>query len=268
MLGRAILYTIVTALLVADQTWFGFGTAVPQLVVGGVNVLVVVAAFLHALQTNPISGTFGTGFLGLSQDKSNGVGAGSKPAAPSGGESLNKPMQRRGPNGRRMFRGVPPVAMLALCISLVGIWSLGASCQPTIQNVINVANSIEQDTQVIEGGVVAAWPTVLAFIPDAEKAQAQATFDNAKATLDDSLVALSDLTAGGTYILAGDVFNAMLKVSDAVTQLYNAVNIWTPPSAVASNPKLSGVQVRLGIIGQQVATLKARVTYSVQTKGR
>jgi hypothetical protein len=94
MLGRAILYTIVTALLVADQTWMGFGTAVPQLIVGGVNILVVIAAFLHALQTNPINGKF-RGFFPDDSIPGGGSGASGSTGSPSSGTSPRSPVNFR-----------------------------------------------------------------------------------------------------------------------------------------------------------------------------
>jgi hypothetical protein len=147
MLGRAILYTIVTALLAADQVWMGFGTSVPQLVVGGVNILVVIAAFLQALNTNPFTKKLGGRWFGLGQDMSNGIGAGSKPAPlpppPGGGSSgLSGPVHRRLPNGRRGFRHVPPVAILCLAFGLTGATQSG--CTPA-----QVAETTQIETTII-----------------------------------------------------------------------------------------------------------------------
>jgi hypothetical protein len=214
MLLRAIIATVITALLAGLQYWTGLGTTVPQPVWQGINILAVIIQILHAYQSDPATGRF----LGWRSKAGHGP---RPPTAP--------------------FSTLAILGALCLVAPVAAVGC--AAFLPTILTVLQEVDAALPLAQAIEAAIVAAWPAIYATIPTASQAQAQADFNNAKASLDDSIAALAELAAAGQDASQQNLLAALSNLGVAVQQFYNAITVWT--NAPSNANQFTAVQTRI-----------------------
>jgi hypothetical protein len=193
--------------------------------------------FLHALQTNPLTGHF------------------------EGWRSLRTKDKPTGTLGTMCFM----VAMGGACaVSTSGC----AALMPAIANFVQVANTVEADGQLIENGIVAAWPAVYALLPSASQPGAEAAFEKAKTSVDDALHGLAQAAQAGTDADQNNLAAAMVAVYSALSDFYSAVATWTDPTSMVAGrgAELTAVHPRVARLGGMLSDLKSNIARSTGKK--